>query len=121
MLENAAILGALSAMGLAFVFKKLPPKVQEFLLKHAILTEILTFLATYVTLGASLTALFAGTIVSTVTTILLHIRANPGKYEGIILAGQWCITKAEAFLAEANKWFVNSLKANKQATELPAN
>jgi hypothetical protein len=109
MLMNAVILAGLSAAGLIFVFKKLPPQVQEFLLKHAILTEILTFLATYATLGGTLTALFAGSIVGTVTTVLLHVRVNGHKdeYKGWIAAGRWIhsrlagvFTQVGAFLYE---------------------
>ena len=114
MLANATIFAGLSAMGLVFVFKKLPPKVQEFLLKHAILTEIITFLLTYVTMGGTLTALFAGSIVSTITTLLLHIRSHPKEYEGLVLASQWLSTKCSSFMSSMNSWLINTLKEHTQ-------
>ena len=117
MLMNALILAGLSAVGLIFVFKKMPKNVQEFLLKHPLLTELLTFLATYATLGGSLTALFAGSIVSTVTTILLHVRDNPQDYEGIIAGGEWLSQQGSLGLKSLNKWLVTTLKVESRKAE----
>lgn len=120
MLVNAAILAGLSATGLVFVFKKLPPKVQEYLLRHPLQTEILTFLATYATLGGSLTALFAGAIVGTVTTALLHVREHRDEYQGLILGAEWLIQKCKSLLNQANSYLVNTLKSTKEPARIAA-
>ena len=120
MLTNALVLGSLSAMGLVFMFRKLPPRAQQFLLDHALLTEIVTFLITYTTLGGSLTALFAGSIVSAVQSMLFHIRSNPKKYEGLMLASGWMMQQGGSFLSQVNSWLITTLKAPKQVTQLAA-
>jgi hypothetical protein len=80
MLMDALVLATLSTIGFVFAWKKLPRNIRRFLQKHALLTDIITFLLTYITLGSSLTALTAGSIVAIFTSMLMHIVANPNDF-----------------------------------------
>ena len=80
MLIDALVLACLSTIGLVLAFKKLPRKVRRFLAKHALLTDFLTFVLTYFTLGGSLTALTAGAMVAIFTSVMLHVIENPNDY-----------------------------------------
>lgn len=61
-------------------FRKLPRKVRRFLIKHALLTDFLTFFITYITLGSSLTALTAGAIVAVMTSALCYVLENENDF-----------------------------------------
>jgi hypothetical protein len=50
--------------------------VKRFVDKHPILVDVITFLLTYFTLGSSLTALTAGSMVAIMTSIFIHINTH---------------------------------------------
>lgn len=112
MLMNALILAGLSATGLIFAFRKLPKKVQDFMVKHWLLTEIVTFLITYTTLGGTLTALFAGAIVSGVQSVAFHIHEHQEEYEGLNLLFKWMGKKMDEGMQNLNATLVRNLKSN---------
>ena len=80
MLSDAMVLAILSTIGLLMLFKKLPRKIRKFLEKHAVFTDFLTFILTYLTLGSTLTALTAGCMVAIFTSMLIHIQAHPDDF-----------------------------------------
>lgn len=80
MLTDALVLSVLSTIGFVLAYQKLPRKVRRFLQKHALLTDIITFMITYVTMGSSLTALTAGAMVAIFTSVLIHVAANPDDF-----------------------------------------
>lgn len=76
MLSDALVLAILSTIGLIMLYAKLPRKVRRFLEKHAVLTDFVTFILTYLSLGSTLTALTAGAMVAIFTSCIIHISAN---------------------------------------------
>ena len=80
MLSDALVLALLSTIGFIMLYKKLPRKVRKFLEKHALFTDFLTFILTYITLGSTLTALTAGAMVAIMTSCIIHVLANPDDF-----------------------------------------
>jgi hypothetical protein len=80
MLSDALVLAILSTIGLIMLYKKLPRKIRKFLEKHAVFTDFLTFILTYITLGSTLTALTAGAMVAIMTSCIIHILANKNDF-----------------------------------------
>lgn len=119
MLANAVIFAGLTAAGLVFTFKKLPPKMQEYMLKHHVLTEIITTLSTMALMGTSMTGLLGAAMVGVVTTGLLHVREHPEKYAYLHVLGDWIGEKSE----ETTSWLNNAarkFRADRQAKALHA-
>ncbi len=117
MLSTALIFAGLTAAGLVFTFKKLPKGMQEFMLKHYLLTEIITTLLTIGLTGTSLTGLMAGAIVGVTTSGLLHVREYPEKYAYLHVAGDWLteqIDKGTGWLNSAAKKFRLQREENNQ-------
>ena len=109
MLVNAFILACMSAAALGLTFVKLPVKIQQLLLKHPLFTDLATFGLTYITLGGSLTALFAGCVVGLVTSFMMHVHENKEKFRGVIIAWEWLLAKAKEFAVTADTWICENL------------
>lgn len=76
MLSDAFALALLTTAGAMMVYKKLPSKVKRFLEKHALMTDLVSLVLTYLLLGGTLTALAAGAMVGIFVSGLLHIANN---------------------------------------------
>jgi hypothetical protein len=103
-LSTAVIFAGLTAAGLVFTFKKLPQKVQDFMLRHHVLTEIITTLSTMLLMGTSMTGLLGAAMVGTVTTGLLHVREHPTKYAWLHAVGARISEAADKATTTLNEW-----------------
>ena len=77
MLSTGLALAALTGTGFYFVFSKLPKRVRTFLKKHALFTDAISCLLTYLLFGRSLVALFAAAWLGLIVSIMLAILNNP--------------------------------------------
>ena len=59
-----------------FVYVKLPKRIQRFLEKHMLLTEIVSSLMTYWLFGGTITALFAAAWLGIIQSIIFLMLAN---------------------------------------------
>lgn len=112
MLINALVLAGISTVCYELAYSKLPPHMQRFLVKHALFTDFITFLITYVTLGGTLTALTAGALVSLFTSFLLHVANNQEKFQYLLAIRDWIHEKVDEFVIQANMW-ARELKARR--------
>ena len=119
MLATATIFAGLTAVGLVFTFKKLPPKVQAFMLKHYVLTEIITTLTTMVLMGTSMTGLLGAAMVGTVTTVLLHVREHPDQFAWAHAIGDMITDEGNKLFGAFNAWGRKAL-AERRASKLQA-
>lgn len=103
MLFNAIFLAALKAGGAIAIWAKLPPRLQAFMKKHALLTDISLAVLVYTLLGGTLTALVAGAELGLICSVLLHVANNKQKYNGLIAAGEWSKHKASEMLSNINR------------------
>jgi len=80
MLSNALALSLLSTGGVYLIYKKLPAKVRNFLEKHSLFTDAISFILTYMILGGTLTALIAAAMMGVMVSAMLHVVTNKDKY-----------------------------------------
>lgn len=80
MLLDAALLATLTGMSLILLYKKLPARVKQFLVKHPLLVDALAMCLTLGALGTSLTALMAGAMVDVVLGIAMYIAEHPDDF-----------------------------------------
>src|SRR5690606_26088317 len=73
MIGNAFSLSILSVAGIYFIWKKLPQRMKDLLLKYPALLDVAALVGTYLILGGSTTALMAGAMAGLFTSILIHI------------------------------------------------
>jgi len=83
---------------------KLPRRIRRFLLRHAVFTDFLTFILTYITLGGTLTALTAGALVGIVTSALMYIADNPDDFMYIYDFWNALRTKIQSLKTELNEY-----------------
>ena len=79
-MSEAFALALLTTAGVTIIYKKLPPKLQEFFIKYELFTEVFTLLLAYIVLGGTLTALFAASICGLMVSIMLYISKNPDQF-----------------------------------------
>lgn len=78
MITTGLTLAAITGLGFWLVFKKLPKKVRTFMKKHALFTDAVSCLLTYLLFGRSLVALFAAAWLGLIVSVMLSILNNPG-------------------------------------------
>ena len=76
MFVTGLLLASLTTAGFLFIYFKLPRWLRKFMEKHALLTDFLACLLTYMLLGGTLTALFAAAIMGILVSILLAFAKN---------------------------------------------
>ncbi len=120
MLTNAVILAALSASGLVVIWKRLPNGMRQYIIRHPIQGEIAVFVITFGTLGGSLTALFAGSIVSAITSVLLHIAEHPEQYTEIIMLKDFVAQKTNSIWGKAKSLIREHIGTQPKVLEVAA-
>jgi hypothetical protein len=81
MISQAMALAILTFAGFYLLFKKLPAKIQNFFLKHSLLTDILTTVGAYYFLGGTLTALFSASIVGLMVSGALYLSSHSEDFQ----------------------------------------
>ncbi len=118
---DALVLAVLSTVGFVMTYKKLPRKIRRFLAKHGVITDILTFVLTYFTLGGSLTALTAGAMVAIFTSMLITIAENPNDFMYIydfMDAAKTQMAAAKQALDQFGEEYRKNKEVNRQAQPL---
>lgn len=77
MITTGFTLACLSAAGFYMVFRHLPRRVRKFMQKHALFTDAVACLMTYMLFGGTLVALFAAAWMGILVSTLLALTANP--------------------------------------------
>jgi hypothetical protein len=104
MIGQALALAILTFVGFFIVFSKLPVKVQNWIHKHGLFTEIGTLLGAYVLLGGTLTALFASAIVGLMVSAGLYIHQNKNDFSYLFDLADWLKGAAKKGQAELKKY-----------------
>lgn len=75
MIIEGFLLGTVSFISLATVYHKMPQRFKDFCVKHSLMTDILSTLGTYLTLGSissSVVAAFAAAWVGIMFEVYMH-------------------------------------------------
>lgn len=81
MISQAIALAIITFGGFFILFKKLPKKIKDFILKHDLAVDVATLGAAYILLGGTLTALFAAAIVGLFVSAGLYIHKNQEDFQ----------------------------------------
>lgn len=76
MLLDSLVLAALTTLGCSLTFSRFPKEIKQFIIDHALWSDVGALFLTYWFLGGTITALIAGSMVSCFTSILLYIAQN---------------------------------------------
>ena len=89
MLVNGFALAIATVVGFYLIYMKLPGRVRKWLQKHALLTDCVACVLTYMLFGGTLVALFAAAFVGIITSLLLALLNNEVTAEAMtLLAGR---------------------------------
>lgn len=80
LLANSFVIGTGHAIVFGILFKKLPKKGQEWLLKHPLLLESAAAVATYGTSGGGITAMGSAAVASLEAAAMIHKATHPQDY-----------------------------------------
>jgi O-antigen/teichoic acid export membrane protein len=80
MLGTATSLAVITTGGAYLIYDKLPAKIKKFIVKHSLLSDVLAFIAVYMILGGTLTALIAAAMMGVMVSLMLHIANNKKDY-----------------------------------------
>jgi hypothetical protein len=78
---DGIFLGAMTAVGLAVVYKRLHPKVQIFMQNHPLITDVFCMVLFYQVMGMTITAHFACAAMSMISMAGLHIERHKEDFE----------------------------------------
>jgi hypothetical protein len=73
MISTAFTLACLITASLFFLYNHLPREVRRWVLKHGLLVDFVVMIATFTSLGTTVTALIAGAIVDLFVSAAIHI------------------------------------------------
>lgn len=85
MIIEGLLLGTVSFISLATVYHKMPQRFKDFCVKHSLMTDLLSTIGTYLTLGSissSVVAAFAAAWVGIMFEVYMHfLKANGHRKE----------------------------------------
>lgn len=116
MIFEGFALGILTTTGWCMLFRQLPVSVQNWIIKHSLLTDFAALVTTYFLLGGGLTAMFASAVADILISAMLHIANHPQDFEWLFDALRMIrelFGKAQNQLKELN----NNYKAHKTVPE----
>lgn len=102
-------------MGALVVFRKLPKKAQQLIVRYHLLTDVLTLIGIYYLLGGTLTALFAAAMCGIAVSLLLYVANNKNDFlylYDIKEAIKLRITQAQQALNDYGHKYREQLEAN---------
>lgn len=77
---DGMFLGMMTWVGLAVVYKKLHPSVQQFAMNHPLFTDVVCAVLFYQVMGMTITAHFAVAAMSILTMAGMHVMKNKGDF-----------------------------------------
>lgn len=111
MITTGLSLAVLTAAGFYMIYRKLPRRVRKFMQKHALITDSIACLLTYILFGGTLVALFASAWMGLLVSMILALTSNPSTNAMLERFAKQCGNIKDKFLA----WAEN--KANQQQKE----
>jgi hypothetical protein len=81
MIIDGFALAVVTTLSLMLLFARLPPKAKAFIKRHSFGLDLLACVFTYMILGGTLVALFAGAFVGIMVSMMLYIQANQEDFQ----------------------------------------
>jgi len=89
MITQAIALAMLTFISFFLLFRKFPPKVKAWFIKHPLLTDAITTILTYGLLGMTLTALFASAVLDIFILITFYIVEHKEEFQYLWDFANW--------------------------------